>query len=42
MDDFTVNWSYDRYVEIITELGDYLKNVGYSPELVPFIPISGW
>ena len=42
MDEKSVNWSYDRYMEIIVELGDYLKKVGYNPANVPFIPISGW
>ena len=42
MDDKSVNWSYERYMEIIVELGEYLKKVGYNPANVPFIPISGW
>ena len=42
MDEKSVNWSYDRYMEIIVELGDYLKKVGFNPANVPFIPISGW
>jgi len=23
-------------------VSDYLKKIGYNPEKVPFIPISGW
>lgn len=42
MDDATVNWSEDRYTEIKREVSDYLKKVGYSPDRIPFIPISGW
>jgi len=42
MDDKTVNWSEDRYNEIQREVSDYLKKVGYQPEKIPFIPISGW
>ena len=42
MDDSTVKWSEDRYNEIKREVSDYLKKVGYNPEKVPFIPISGW
>jgi elongation factor 1-alpha len=42
MDDKTVNWSKDRYEEIKKEVSEYLKKVGYQPEKVPFIPISGW
>jgi len=42
MDEKTVNWSKDRYEEIKKEVSEYLKKVGYQPEKVPFIPISGW
>mgnify|MGYP001342234905 CR=1 FL=1 len=42
MDDPTVNWSEDRYNEIKREVSDYLKRVGYNPDKIPFVPISGW
>jgi elongation factor 1-alpha len=42
MDDKSVNWGEDRYTEIQKELSEYLKKVGYNPEKIPFIPISGW
>jgi len=42
MDDKSVNWSEKRYEEIKTEVSDYLKKIGYKPETIPFIPISGW
>eukprot|EP01011_Urceolus_sp_BLP5_P002733 TRINITY_DN2976_c0_g1_i1.p1 TRINITY_DN2976_c0_g1~~TRINITY_DN2976_c0_g1_i1.p1 ORF type:complete len:395 (+),score=113.42 TRINITY_DN2976_c0_g1_i1:148-1185(+) len=42
MDDKTVKYSKDRYEEIKKEVSAYLKKVGYNPEKVPFIPISGW
>ena len=42
MDENTVNWSEERFNEIQREISDYLKKVGYSPEKVPFIPLSGW
>jgi elongation factor 1-alpha len=42
MDDKSVNWSKDRYEEIKKEVSDYLKKVGYNPEKIPFVPISGW
>lgn len=42
MDDKTVNWNQARYEEIKKEMGDYLKKVGYNPEKVPFIPLSGF
>jgi len=42
MDDKNVNWSKDRFDEIVKEMNGYLKKVGYNPEKVPKIPISGW
>jgi len=42
MDEKTVNFSEDRYNEIKRELSDYLKKVGYKPDVIPFIPISGF
>jgi len=42
MDDKSVNYSQARYEEIKTEVGNYLKKVGYNVEKVMFVPISGW
>ena len=42
MDDKTVNYSQSRFDEIQKEVSTYLKKVGYNPDKVPFIPISGW
>jgi elongation factor 1-alpha len=42
MDDKSVNWDQKRYEEIKKEVSDYLKKIGYNPEKIPFIPISGW
>jgi len=42
MDDKTVNFGQARYDEIKDEMTKYLSKVGYKPEKVPFIPISGW
>jgi elongation factor 1-alpha len=42
MDDKSVNWSEERFEEIKKEVSDYLKKVGYNPEKVNFVPISGW
>jgi len=42
MDDKTVNYGKDRYEEIKKEVSAYLKKVGYNPEKVLFVPISGW
>jgi len=42
MDDGTVKYGEARYEEIKTEVGSYLKKVGYKPMKIPFVPISGW
>ena len=42
MDDKSVNWDQKRYDEIKKEVSDFLKKIGYNPDKVPFIPISGW
>jgi len=42
MDDKTVSFSQARYDEIVKELKIYLKKVGYNPDKIQFIPISGW
>ena len=42
MDDKSVNWDSKRYEEIKREVSDYLKKIGYNPDKIPFIPISGW
>jgi len=42
MDDSTVKYSEARYKEIVENLTEYLKKVGYNPAKIKFIPISGW
>ena len=42
MDDKSVNYKEDRFNEIKSELTKYLEKVGYKPDNVQFIPISGW
>jgi len=42
MDDKTVNWSQARYDEIRKETSSFLKKIGWNPEKVNFVPISGW
>jgi len=42
MDDKTVQYSKDRYEEVKKEVATYLKKVGYNPDKVAFVPISGW
>uniref|UniRef100_A0A8B9R8R5 Elongation factor 1-alpha n=1 Tax=Astyanax mexicanus TaxID=7994 RepID=A0A8B9R8R5_ASTMX len=31
-----------RYEEIVKEVSTYIKKIGYNPETVAFVPISGW
>ena len=42
MDNTTPPYSKDRYNEIVGEVKNFLKKVGYKPENIPFVPISGW
>jgi len=42
MDDKSVNWSEARFNEIKNEVSNFIKKIGYNPEQVPFVPISGW
>jgi len=42
MDDKSVNYSEDRFNEIKNEVSNFIKKIGYNPEKVPFVPISGW
>jgi elongation factor 1-alpha len=42
IDEQAVNYSEERYHEIKREVSDFIKKVGYKPESVLFIPISGW
>jgi len=42
MDDKSVNWSETRFNEIKTETSNFVKKIGYNPETIPFVPISGW
>jgi elongation factor 1-alpha len=42
MDDKSVNWSEARFNEIKNEVSNFIKKIGYNPEKIPFVPISGW
>jgi len=42
MDADTVKYSQQRYEEVKNYMSDFLQSVGYLPDQVPFIPISGW
>lgn len=35
-------YSEERFEEIKKEVSNYIKKVGYNPDTVPFVPISGW
>lgn len=42
MDDKSVSWGQPRYEEIKKEVSAYIKKIGYNPDKVAFVPISGW
>jgi len=42
MDSTEPPYSEDRFHEIKKEVSAYIKKVGYNPDTVPFVPISGW
>jgi len=42
MDDQTVNYSKERYEEVKTGVGKFLRMIGYDISKIDFIPISGW
>jgi elongation factor 1-alpha len=42
MDSTSTPYSEDRFSEIKKEVSTYVKKIGYNPDAVPFVPISGW
>src|SRR4030095_2867633 len=38
----TTQWSETRFHEIVKEVSNFIKKVGYNPKGVPFVPISGF
>merc|ERR1712117_464531 len=42
MDNTEPKYSKDRYEEIVKEVYNYVKKIGYNPKSVAFVPISGW
>jgi len=42
MDSTEPKYSEDRFKEITKEIGAYVKKVGYNPNTVPIVPISGF
>ncbi|MCB2171257.1 translation elongation factor EF-1 subunit alpha [archaeon] len=42
MDDASVDWSETRYEEVKDGISRLLKQVGYDPSKIHFVPTSGW
>merc|ERR1712050_218717 len=42
MDNTEPKYSKDRYEEIVKEVSNYVKKIGYNPKSVAFVPIPGW
>jgi len=42
MDSTEPKYSENRYNEIVKEVSNYIKKIGYNPKTVAFVPISGW
>jgi len=42
MDSTEPPYSEDRFNEIKKEVSGYIKKIGYNPDIVAFVPISGW
>merc|ERR1711881_262724 len=42
MDSTEPKYSEARYNEIVKEVSNYIKKIGYNPKTVEFVPISGW
>jgi elongation factor 1-alpha len=42
MDSTEPPYSESRFSEIQKEVSTYIKKIGYNPDTVPFVPISGW
>jgi elongation factor 1-alpha len=42
MDSTEPPYSETRFSEIRKEVSQYIKKIGYNPDVVPFVPISGW
>ena len=42
MDTESVKWKEERYNEIKGNVREFLKTVGYNPDKILYVPISGW
>jgi len=38
----TCEYSNARFDEIVKEVSNYIKKIGYNPKSVAFVPVSGW
>merc|ERR1712080_561803 len=42
LDSTEPKYSEARYTEIVKEVSNYVKKIGYNPKTIAFVPISGW
>jgi len=42
MDSTEPKYSENRFNEIVKEVTNYVKKIGYNPKSIAFVPISGW
>ena len=42
MDSTEPPYSQQRYKKLAKEVSTYIKKIGYSPDIVALVPISGW
>jgi len=42
MDTTEPPFSDSRFNEVVTEVSNYLKKIGYNPKAIPYVPISGF
>lgn len=42
MDTTEPPFSEARYTEVMNEVSNFIKKIGYNPKAVPFVPISGF
>ena len=42
MDSTEPPFSEKRYEEVVNEVSNFIKKIGYNPKTVPFVPISGF
>ncbi|KAL8400193.1 hypothetical protein RB594_000548 [Gaeumannomyces avenae] len=38
----TAKWAQSRYDEIVKETKNFIKKIGFNPDTIPFVPISGF